>query len=257
MERIRNLGAYQKIILAVLVIMALVFSVIYPLTISKEGFLYNDSILEFSEKDGIISYSGKIKGTSAAFTVYPDKTATFSYGDKTYGPYILKEDSTAIPKENSLGFAENEMTGIELRCGDEIIFRGGMSEFSSPRILIDENGRHHIDITIVPSYDTYGFDKNGDPIDPVEPSVSDIIDVFYGPELTHKGNAIVWFCGIALCIITALIVLFADELFRWNIRFRVRNAENAEPADWEIASRYITWTLMTIFTAVIFIIGLH
>ena len=42
----------------------------------------------------------------------------------------------------------------------------------------------------------------------------------------------------------ACSILFADELFRWNMAFQIRNADQAEPSDWEIASRYIFWTGM-------------
>lgn len=51
-------------------------------------------------------------------------------------------------------------------------------------------------------------------------------------------------------------MLFADELFRWNASFLIRNAEDAEPSDWEIAGRYITWTVLPVMAAVIFILGL-
>ena len=51
-------------------------------------------------------------------------------------------------------------------------------------------------------------------------------------------------------------MLFADELFRWNASFLVRNAEEVEPSDWEIAGRYITWTALPVMAAVIFILGL-
>ena len=60
-----------------------------------------------------------------------------------------------------------------------------------------------------------------------------------------------------LCILNALFVLFADELFHWNLLFRIRNAEDAEPSDWEIAGRYVGWTAITIMAFVIFIIGLQ
>jgi hypothetical protein len=47
------------------------------------------------------------------------------------------------------------------------------------------------------------------------------------------------------------------------IRERMRSygknqkAEYAEPSDWEIASRYIGWTLMAVMVFVIFIMGLQ
>ena len=52
-------------------------------------------------------------------------------------------------------------------------------------------------------------------------------------------------------------MLFADELFRWNLAFQIRNVEKAEPSDWEIAQRYIAWTAMTIMALILFIMGLQ
>ena len=60
-----------------------------------------------------------------------------------------------------------------------------------------------------------------------------------------------------ICVLNALSILFADELFRWNLVFRISNADHAEPSDWEIAGRYISWTCMSIMALVLFIIGLQ
>lgn len=48
-----------------------------------------------------------------------------------------------------------------------------------------------------------------------------------------------------------------EELFRWNLAFQIRNVENAEPSDCEIAGKYIGWTGMVIMALVIFIMGLQ
>ena len=50
----------------------------------------------------------------------------------------------------------------------------------------------------------------------MEPSVSTILDLMDGPALTHKGAWLGWFGGVLICVIAALAMLFADELFRWN-----------------------------------------
>ncbi|MBR3601902.1 MAG: hypothetical protein IKL49_06240 [Lachnospiraceae bacterium] len=57
--------------------------------------------------------------------------------------------------------------------------------------------------------------------------------------------------------VNVFTMLFADELFCWNLAFQIRNVENAEPSDWEIAGRYIGWTAMTIVALVLFIMGLQ
>lgn len=253
MERFRQLGRYQKILLLLMAVMILVFTIVYPLVTARVGFLYEDAILVPSEEDGCTVYSGKIRGTAAAFTVSADKTVIFQYGNTVYGPYTVKEDPTAIPKDSDL---QSQMTGIELRCGGEIIFRGGVVKSGDWRMLYNEDGSFEtLRITATMSDGTV-VDENGNRIDPMEPSVATILDLTDGPALTHKGTWLGWFGGVLICIIAALTMLFADELFHWNASFLVRNAEEAEPSDWQIAGRYITWTALPVMAAVIFILGL-
>ena len=66
-----------------------------------------------------------------------------------------------------------------------------------------------------------------------------------------------WLLGIYACAVTVCSILFADELFRWNLSFSIRHADRAEPTDWEIATRYISWTVLPIMALVIFILGLR
>ena len=78
----------------------------------------------------------------------------------------------------------------------------------------------------------------------------------YGPELTHKGSWGMWLLGMFVCIATAGFILFVDELFRWNLSFSIRNADKAEPSEWEIQTRYISWTVLPIMALVVFVRGL-
>ena len=77
-----------------------------------------------------------------------------------------------------------------------------------------------------------------------------------GPEMQHKGEWLAWFCGMLLCVGTVVSILFVEELFQLSMSFRIRNAEQAETSDWEIAGRYITWTVLPVFAMVIFVMGL-
>ena len=254
MERVKQLGRYPKIILLLLAVMIPAFTIVYPIITARVGFLYEDAILVPGEADGATVYSGKIRVIGARFTVSADKTVVFQYGDTVYGPYIAKEDPTAVPKDtDSLA----PMTGVELRCGNEIIFRGGVVKSGDWRFLYNEDGTsENIRITATMSDGTV-VDGDGNIIDPMEPSVSTILDLMDGPVLTHKGAWIGWFGGILICAIAIVCILFADELFRWNASFLVRNADEAEPSDWEITSRYITWTVLPVMALVVFILGLR
>ena len=103
MERLKGLGRWQKGVLLFMIAMIAVFTVLYPITIAREGFAYKDTILVPNSENGTTVYSGKIWGKQVRFTVSQDKTVYFQYGDKTYGPYTVREDPSAIPKDKQFG----------------------------------------------------------------------------------------------------------------------------------------------------------
>jgi len=254
MKRMKGLDNYQKGILIFMTAMALIFAVIYHMTISRVGYRYNDAILVPIEENGNIVYSGKIKGEQAQFIVSNDNTMVFNYGEKTYGPYTVKEDVTAIPEDDEMS---GIMTGIEVREGNDILFRGGVMDSGDYYRFYNEDGTSDSVFISYVTSDGIERDGNGNPIDKMKPSVSNIYELVNGPELTHKGEGFVWFLAMFICILNAISILFADELFRLNLAFQIRNVEQAEPSDWEITGRYIGWTIMVIMALVLFIRGLQ
>lgn len=251
MERIRNLNRFQKIILLILVAFFLVFTVIYAVVIPQVGFSYHDSILLPTVENGNTVYSGKISGVESVFTVTPDNTVTYRFGDKSYGPYTVNEDPAAVPEEYATAI------GAEIRQGEEILFRGGVVKVGDSWMFLDESGIwYNLHVT---AYDSYGvaYDENGNVVDPMTPSPVTLWELTNGPELTHKGSWGVWFMGLFASVITAVTILFADELFRFGMAFRVQNPDDMEPSDWELAGRYISWTVHPIVVLGIYILGLR
>ncbi len=148
------------------------------------------------------------------------------------------------------------MTGVELFERERLIFRGAVEEFGGRYLLFDEDGNTHgADIRVSFNGGSV-YDGDGNLVDPIEPGAGTIIELMRSPELTHKGSWLMWLLGIYACAVTVCSILFADELFRWNLSFSIRNADRAEPTDWEIATRYISWTVLPIMALVIFITGL-
>ena len=252
MERIRSLGRYQKGILILMAAMLLLFTALYPIVLSREGFLYRNALLIPSEEDGNTVYAGKIEGQPASFTLYDDRSVQFQYGDSVYGPYTAAEAPDAL---QNLDLGDGAV-GVELRCGEELVFRGGALRQGDQLWLYTEDGSVYTDIGIMTS-GGFIFNEEGEVIDPNEPSVSDLLMVMAGPPLTHKGSWFGWVMGVIACILTAVDILFADELFRLHMAFHISRAEDAEPSDWEIAGRYIGWTVMPVIALVLFIIGLQ
>lgn len=137
MERVKCLGRYQKGVLLLMIIMILAFVVLYSITISRVGYAYKGGILVPKYEDGSTVYFGKIHGAEASFTIYDNKSIMFQYDGKTYGLYTAEEDATAIPKDSEM---KEDMVGVELRKGEEVIFRGGVLEHGDYIFLYNEDG---------------------------------------------------------------------------------------------------------------------
>lgn len=69
MKRFKSLNYYQKGIIVVMIVMSLIFAVIYPKTISRVGYRYNDVILVQNQENGATVYSGKINGELTQFII--------------------------------------------------------------------------------------------------------------------------------------------------------------------------------------------
>ena len=254
MARIKSLGLFQKVVLAVVLAMVVVFTVVYAVTTARVGFSYKDAILVPAQEDDTTVYTGKVQGKNARITVDPDGIVTFQYDDKTFGPYTVREDPSAIPEELTEDY---DMTGVEIRCGEDVFFRGCMNTFAGHRFLYNEDGSAasiRITYTAV-SGEIQG--AGGNVIDPLEPDSATILELLDSPALTHRGDWLMWFLGIVLCGATAVSILFVNELFRFHLSFQIQNAETAEPSEWEMATRYLSWTVVPIGAFAIFIIGLQ
>ena len=254
MERIKRLNWYQKSILIFMLAMALVFAVVYHMTIARVGVLYQNAIFVPAEENGVTVYSGKLRGKQAEFTVSADKTVSFRCDGQTYGPYTVKEDPTARPEDE---FGREVMTGVEIRDGEELLFRGGFWQSDGSFWLRNADGSMDLGMQTYVVENGVKKDSDGNIIDPAKPSASDILRLVYGPELTHKGSWLAWFSAVFISLLNAGSILYADELFRWNLSFQIRNAETAEPSDWELMERYLSWTVITIGVLVIYIVGLR
>lgn len=253
-ERIKALNRYQKGILLVMLAMTLVFTAVYAATISRVGIVYNGAILVPVQQDGGTVYSGKVNGQPMSITVSAEKAVVFQYGQTIYGPYTAKQDPAAVPKDVDVAA---HLTGVELRRGEEIVFRGGVLDADGYYLLYNEDGTsEHFGFSVVFN-DGTARDEHGNVIDPMEPTVSTVLELMHEPELTHKGNWGAWVQAVFLCVLNAVTILFAEELFRLNLSFQIRDAYGAEPSDWEIAGRYVGWTVITVSALLVFATGLQ
>ena len=252
MDRFRHLDRYPKFLLIALVVMAVVFSAVYGVTASRVGYLYRDAILVPRQSEGALVYEGKIDGQDTTIIVALD-TVIVNLGSKTYGPYTMHEDPTAVPADDPLA---PHMTGIVIKEGERTFFRGGMMDSGEDLYLFHEDGSIDYTFTVTMS-NGVEYDMNGNPVDPYAPTAYTILELLRGPELTRKGEWPALFLGFFLSAILAVDILFADEIFRFRLSFRVQDAANAEPSDWELASRKIGWTILAFVTFFGYMLGLQ
>lgn len=254
MQRIKNLNGYQKGLLLLMLAMALVFAVVYHMTIARVGVLYQNAIFVPAEENGVTVYSGKLRGKQAEFTVSADKTVSFRCDGQTYGPYTVKEDPTARPEDE---FGREGMTGVEIRDGEELLFRGGFWQSDGSFWLRNADGSMDLGMQTYVVENGVKKDSDGNIIDPAKPSASDILRLVFDPELTHKGTWLAWLGAVFISFLTAVSILYADELFRWDLSFQIQNAEAAEPSEWEMMKRYISWTVFVIAALIVYFLGLQ
>ena len=191
MERIRSLGRYQKSVLLATALMALVFTAVYLTVTSRVGFAFGDAILLDVHEVSADVYTGKVRGETVRFTVNADRSVTFQRGERLYGPYTAAEDPTAVPADSALAAY---MTGVELRRGGEVLFRGGVLENGGMYLLYREDGGL-ADIRGVDAPGDYAADESGSVVSE-EPSVLTLLTLISGPVLRHKGQWPVWLGGV-------------------------------------------------------------
>lgn len=245
MERIRELNGYQKGVLVIVTAMMLVFSILYGVVTSRVGYAYKGALLEQSQEGENTVYTGKVYGVDTRLTVTPEKTVELQYGEERYGPYSIRVDSSAAPQGMD---TSGNVTGLELLRGDEVLFRGAVVDLGDSRLLYHEDGS--IAGVQGSAEDSYGGET-------IELSVSNVLDLRKGPQLTHRGDWMAWLGAAFCCVITAVSILFADELFRFQLSFQIRDVEDAEPSEWEMMGRYIAWTILPIIALVFFMMGLQ
>lgn len=241
MKRFKRLSGYQKGLLLLMTATVIVFAVLYPVTMSRSGYLWRNTILEYSGAEpGARVYSGRYRGETARFTVRGG-AVEFQYGDQSYGPYTVRADPAA---DNG-----DIMKGIAIYCGDVCVYRCTVSYIDKlPLLPADGNSP-------VVSADSQLLPYWGGG-DSVQPTSTEILELLREPGLERKGVPGAFFFGVLVCIIGAVAMLYAEEIFRRSLRFTIREPEKAEPSDWELARRSIAPTAVYIYALVIFILGL-
>ena len=248
MARWKNLSRFPQFLLILQAIFLVVCSVLYPIFARMEGISYRDSFLRYRAEGENAVYSGKVDGVPVTFTASPNKTLVFQSGDSIPVTYTVTEDPSAVPKDHDM---HEVLTGVEVRRDGEILFRGGWYPGGGFDVLVDEDGN-----PVAPTV-TVSFGGDEQPITPsAEPDAAWVLNLTSSPALVHRGNGMAYLGGTFLVALNAVAILFADELFRFDLRFQIRHPERAEPSDWELFTRHAGWVVLTVAAVLVYIVGL-
>lgn len=252
-EKWREMSLLQRVLLVLLAAMILGFGIATPLVSARKGIEYGDTLLCFTREGEVRRYAGRIDGRRAEFTVTPDGTVKYRWGEESYGPYQVVEDPSASPKGSKAGW---NLPGIEIRQEDEVLFRGGLYD-GSWSILYGEDGEPLDFLSI--TYGTSGgkvYDSNGKELTPRdlhEPGLSTVARLaLREPELTHRGSFALYLLVTLLAAFNMFQICFPGLMFRWSIRWHVKDPYAAEPSDFYIFMEQAEWVLFTVMAAVLY-----
>ena len=243
-----EMSLYRRVLLIVMAIEILSFFFATLVMINRPGLEYQDALLYPGTERDIQIYQGAVDGETARFTVTPGGEVSYQWGEYTYGPYQITEDPAAVPD----GYEGSQ--GIEIRLGDEVLFRGCYLPRSTFP-LIQEDGESLWEDSNIYMISGEKIWRNGQEIterEYREPSLSALARVALGTELTRQGNILLYLLITVLAVFNVLQICFPGLFFRRYIRWRVRDPELAEPSDFYIAMERMEWVVLAIVCLVLY-----
>lgn len=250
MNRWRALTPFPRIMLCIQAGLLVLFTILYPLLGMQRGIDFQGEFLRQVERGEDTVYTGTLDGKTVELTYTPSGALFYRWGDVEYGPYTLTEDPSALPTSETMG----RVTGVELRLDGEILFRGGYG--GDGLYLVNENGTKLNGLEIVTNGTAYGLDGSRQIYEDGLSITRAISLLLEGPSVRSRVHGEGYFLGTLVVAINAVAILFADELFRWNLRWSIRHPERAEPSEWELFSRGFSWVLLTIVALIGYMMGL-
>lgn len=242
----RALDRFQRGLLLFLALMTIGFTVAYFIAFGQQGIEYYDAFLVQSKENGNTLYSARIREKETVFTVTQTGEVTLRVGDNTFGPYTVEEDDTVSFTELSGD------RGIVLYEKGEQIFRGVCRASGGYFTLLDAPGRRwdrvpFVDVSFDPNYGAPDWDPPFELI--VRMAMGDI-------TLTRPDNWKLYGLGLFISALDVITILWADQLFRFRLSLSVRNADRAEPTEWELWSRQAGWIAMAVMAFFVYVMGL-
>ncbi len=238
-----ELTRLQKILLAILAGMLVVFSGLMAFFRTHPGVLFEEALLKIEERDGQVLYIGRAHGDPVRIAVTWvsnfQTNVEFTIGERFHDVCEVVYPTEPIVSED---FGGVTVDGILVRKNGETIFEGGYDR---------ENG--------------YWFDQDGNwgPMFGIGFSGSDPWQGFevterlaarfaFGPETSAHGHPGLFSLAVFLTAVLALEIVFYETLFRW----RHWGARDPEPSEGYLVLERAGWVVFTGAVAVAYIVAL-
>lgn len=242
-----ELTRFQKILLAVLAGMLVLFGVLMAAFRAHPGVLFEESLLKIEEKDGRTVYRGRAHGTPVTITV------SYSTNFRTVVDFVIGTEVHDVcevlyptqPIETERGHTVN---GIRVTKNGQVLFEGGYDRDDAFFGWYEANGEW----TFWPSAQVHVSGGYSDPWQYYETDVGDIVRFAFGPETAARGDPTLFAMAVFLSAFAAVYVLFWKTFFRW----RHWAARDPEPSEGYLYVEQIGWVVLTAVIAVVYIIAL-
>lgn len=236
-ERWDEMGWGRRIVLLIQPAMSILCSIVYLIVFQQRVVPYGDGFLRCERQGDTAVYSGRQDGRPIQYSVPSGRLVEFWLDGALEGAYTIAEDPTALPdQEPDIGYRLDRYTGVEIQRDGKVWFRGAYSSSDSLFWLLDEEGNVQTDLI-----SAFTEQSKSDPA----PSPGDILSFANGPKIHRRGNGLLLLLGLFSNAVCALSLLFEDQLFRWNLSFRVADPGSAEPSEWEMFNRWAGWIVLT------------
>ena len=202
----------KKVLLLVLAALVALFGVLYWRSAAgPEGVAYRDVLYFPTQELEALVYTGKADGQTVSYAVGSDGSVTCRVGETVHGPYTIREDPSAVPD----GYEGSQ--GIEIRLGDEVLFRGCYLPRSTLSLIQEDGEPLWGSSSYAFASDGTILGENGRVITQQEfhePDLYTLVRVALEPELTHRGSMGLYLAVTLLALFNIIQICFPHLFFR-------------------------------------------
>ena len=228
---------FQKILLAVLAGMILVFGIITAVNQSRPGIVFREDFLRKEAVTDADAFTGKVDGEQVTvLRWYGDengtRTVTLRVGERIHDTYTVYLGEPMISLSDTISGLL--VPTVRITQNGEVIFEGGWQERTG--VFFTPEGEFS-SVTI----DGTMYGAGADPWEDYTVPKSFLMDVALGPEPVTRGDWGFYALAVLMTALAVVDVAFPSAIFRWRYRWRVKDPE---PTDDYKSMQHLGWIIM-------------